>query len=70
MRNVRALPDTRAKVEVRCALKSPIQNVGIFFLKKDENNPCKPNLSPLRGSLTSTFLSKSLDHKPVDYKKK
>lgn len=69
MRNVQALPDTRAKVEVRCALKSPIQNVG-FFLRKDKNNPCKPNLSPLRGSLTSTFLSKSLDHRPVDYKKK
>ena len=28
--------------------------------------PCTPNLSPLRGSLTIVFLSKSFDHKPVD----
>lgn len=30
------------------------------------HKPCTPNLSPLRGSLTIVFLSKSFDHKPVD----
>lgn len=58
------------------AFKSHKQNVGFFIFfffffseKENESNPCKPNLSPLRGSLTSTFLSKSLDQRPVDYKK-
>ena len=36
---------------------------------KDKINHNKPDLSPLRGSLTSTFLSTSFDHKPVDYAK-
>lgn len=57
--------------KLKCVVHSnPPYKMSDFFFKKHENNPCKPNLSPLRGSLTSTFLSKSLDHRPVDYKKK
>lgn len=64
-------PDTYAKVQQRSKNPNKMYDFYLSFSSENdhESNPCKPNLSPLRGSLTSTFLSKSLDQRPVDYKK-